>query len=398
MEPELKAAIEKVQGELAGFIAKFNEEKKTLGAGQQETADAIRLLTKRQDEFEVRAVRPAPGSSNHSGFEGFLETMKASDEVQRLLSLAKGHARVQFKDAYSRGLLETKTITESGVGFATAGVLPQEREPGIVWAARPTLVMRDVLALRPTAAAQIMWVRESVRPTKGSPVAEASSKPLSDMTFTTEYEPVKTIALCVRTSKQILDDWTELEAFLRGEFRSRVLEEEDRQILYGDGTGQNLHGLIHQGTAWDLTLLDAGAGYEYLDVLNGAQQQVAEANEFQGRQFFVLHPGDWRYIRRTKDSTGRYILGDPQTIVMPNIWGAPVVETTQITKGTFLLGSGDEQCAIIRERQGVTVDLSTEDADNFTQNLVTVRVELRLALIVKRPAALIQGSFTQSPA
>ena len=243
-----------------------------------------------------------------------------------------------------------------------------------------------------------MWVEESVRPTKASPVAEAGLKPLSDVTFTTHYEAVKTIALLVKTSTQILSDWTELEAFLRDEFSSRVREEEDRQILFGDGTGQNLNGLTTQAQAWDLTLLTASDGYEYIDQLNGAQQQIAEDNEFSDRQFFVVHPGDWMKMRRTKDSTGRYILGDPQSLAPKNLWGAPVVDTTIMTKGYFLAGSGDPRAAVIRERTGVAIDLSTEDGDNFQYNLVTVRFEERVVLIVKRPNSFVYGAFSQSPA
>jgi HK97 family phage major capsid protein len=324
--------------------------------------------------------------------------MKEDKDMQSLVQRHKGRARVEFGAKNFTDFLSRKTVTESGVGFATAGVLPQEREPGLVWSARPTLRMRSVTPVVPTTAAQIMWVAESVRPTKASPVAEAGLKPLSDITFTTHYEAVRTIALLVKTSNQILADWTELEGFLRDEFTSRVREEEDSQILFGDGSGQNLHGLTHQAQAWDLTLLTASDGYEYIDVLNGAQQQVAEDDEISDRQYFVVNPGDLKKMKRTKDGDGRYILGDPQSPTPNMLWGAPIVDTTLMTKGYFLLGSGDPRAAVIRERTGVAIDLSTEDGDNFQYNLVTVRFEERVVLIVKRPNAFVYGAFTQSPA
>jgi HK97 family phage major capsid protein len=126
---------------------------------------------------------------------------------------------------------------------------------------------------------------------------------------------------------------------------------------------------------------------------------VAEDNELEESPFYVLNPGDAWKIRRTKDSTGRYIFTSPESGPGPlTLWGAPCVETTQITKGPFLYGSGSPQAAEYRSRQGLTVELSTEDNTNFRYNPVTIRFELRGALVVKRPNAFVQGSLTQSPA
>ena len=400
---EIMGAIDTFKGAAKADIDGLKRDVTQALANVTTTTELKAAVVKAQSQLDALDIKVAEaGSRTQSklsyGIDGFLAAMKEDRDMQHLLKSHKGRARVEFNEKNMSNFLERKTVTESGVGFATAGVLPQEREAGVVWAARPTMRMRSVIPVVPTTAAQIMWVEESVRPTKASPVAEAGLKPLSDVTFTTHYEAVKTIALLVKTSTQILSDWTELEAFLRDEFSSRVREEEDRQILFGDGTGQNLNGLTTQAQAWDLTLLTASDGYEYIDQLNGAQQQIAEDNEFSDRQFFVVHPGDWMKMRRTKDSTGRYILGDPQSLAPKNLWGAPVVDTTIMTKGYFLAGSGDPRAAVIRERTGVAIDLSTEDGDNFQYNLVTVRFEERVVLIVKRPNSFVYGAFSQSPA
>jgi hypothetical protein len=44
------------------------------------------------------------------------------------------------------------------------------------------------------------------------------------------------------------------------------------------------------------------------------------------------------------------------------------------------------------------VEISTQHADFFVLNQVAIRAEKRLALVVKRPASFIRGTFTQSPA
>ena len=41
----------------------------------------------------------------------------------------------------------------------------------------------------------------------------------------------------------------------------------------------------------------------------------------------------------------------------------------------------------------LTVEVSTEHMDFFVKNLVAIRAEKRLALVVKRPGSYITGSF-----
>jgi hypothetical protein len=43
------------------------------------------------------------------------------------------------------------------------------------------------------------------------------------------------------------------------------------------------------------------------------------------------------------------------------------------------------------------VDISQEHSDFFIKNLVAIRAEKRLALVVKRPASFITGNFSTSP-
>ena len=63
-----------------------------------------------------------------------------------------------------------------------------------------------------------------------------------------------------------------------------------------------------------------------------------------------------------------------------------------MTVDKFLIGAFD-LAAQIFDRQDATVEVSTEDADNFQKNKVTIRAEERLALAVYRPEALVYGDL-----
>jgi HK97 family phage major capsid protein len=46
------------------------------------------------------------------------------------------------------------------------------------------------------------------------------------------------------------------------------------------------------------------------------------------------------------------------------------------------------------DREGVVVEMSDSDGDNFTKNLITIRAERRLALANERPAMIRAGDLT----
>lgn len=195
----------------------------------------------------------------------------------------------------------------------------------------------------------------------------------------------------------MLDDLTELMGFLQTSLPYYVDLEEELQLLSGDNVGEDLHGLLSQAATYNSGLLPKPAlGWTRLDVIGTAIQQINAAKEIDPT-FVVVNVNDWWSIRLTKDSFGRYILGDPQSLGRPSIFGLDVVSTTSIASGTFLVGSGSPVAAEIRDRQGMQVEISTEHADFFVRNLIAIRAEKRLALVTKRPLSFVQGTFTTSP-
>jgi HK97 family phage major capsid protein len=272
-----------------------------------------------------------------------------------------------------------------------------ERMPGIVQEARRRLTIRNLLTSRPTTAGLIYYVKVNSPLTVASPQVESYAKTENAVTFTVASAAVKTIATWIPASRQVLDDMAELEGFLRASLPYYVNRQEETQILSGDNTGENLNGLITQSTAFNTALLSASAGWTRIDQIGAAIQQIAMIDEVPP-SFVAMNPLDWWAMRRTKDSFGRYILGDPQSVGNPTIWDLTPVSTNSVVAGTFLVGGGDPAQCEIRDRMEMQVEISTEHADYFTRNLVAIRAEKRLALIVQRPQSYVHGTFTTSPA
>jgi HK97 family phage major capsid protein len=144
-------------------------------------------------------------------------------------------------------------------------------------------------------------------------------------------------------------------------------------------------------------LLPAGPGWNRIDIIGRVIQQITSAKELQPT-FIVLNPVDWWAIRLTKDTQGRYILGDPMgPVEKQQLFGLTPIVTTSIASGTFLVGSGSPIATEIRDRMGMTVEIATQHGTYFTENMIAIRAEKRLALVTYRPASFITGSFTTSP-
>jgi HK97 family phage major capsid protein len=397
---ELEKQLTELITEQKSFVAKANEEFKLNGEVRTETKTRLDAIQTQVDAIDKKlSDRMTGGTTPEDSVE---KAMQESESLQRLKRDKRGTAVLQLKAGLP--LQHKTTITEtatggglSAVGTATTGVLPIDRSPGIVTEARYALRLRNVLPARPTTAAVIDFVKVNTPMSIASPVAEASTKPENAVSFTSVSEKVRTLATWIPATRQVLDDFTELRGYIDGALAYAVNKDEEIEMLSGDGSGEHLNGLIPQATDFDTGLLTASAGWQRLDIIANAIGQIAVAAETDPT-FVVLNTADWWKLRLTKDGFGRYILGDPQGgATNPNIWGLDVVPSNAIAVGTFLVGSGSPAAIEIRDRMDVTVEISTEHSDYFTKNMVAIRAEKRVALIVKRPASFITGTFTTSP-
>jgi HK97 family phage major capsid protein len=313
--------------------------------------------------------------------------LRENEAIKDLIANGRGTAVLKIAP---EGLL-TRTVLTSG-GLAPA----PERIPGITPEPRRRLRVQDLLTTIPTNSAIVEWITVNSHAKVVSPQTEGAIKAENEITFQKHEARVRTIATWMPASKQILEDFDGLEAFLRSSLTYAVAEEFEDQLLFGSGAGENLHGLVTQAVPFDTSLL--GTSWTRIDVIGRAIHQLAAANELPPT-FAVLHPADFWDLALEKDAQGRYLIANPQDPrTVTSLFNLLVVTTSAMSPGTFLLGTSDPRGAQIRMRQPLTVEISTEHADYFARNLVAIRAELRAALVVMRPGAFIKGSLTSSPA
>ncbi|EBB9142141.1 phage major capsid protein [Salmonella enterica] len=360
LSEETKAAVDKMASEFNAL----REAEKTLKAAIGELEQHVAQMPLANAKHIVETVGQQVISAEA------LKTFSASMEGGKRVSIPVNAALI------SSGVAE--------------GVVEPQRLPGIDTAPRQRLFIRDLIAPGRTSSPAIFWVQQTGFTNKAAVVAENTTKPYSDIAFATKITPVTTIAHMFKASKQILDDFAQLQSTVDAEMRYGLKYVEEQEILFGDGTGVHLHGIVPQASAFSAEFrVEQQNG---IDDLRLAMLQ-AQLARFPASGH-VLHFIDWAKIELTKDTLGRYILANPSGLTGPTLWGLPVVATEAAAfKGKFLTGAFNAGAQIF-DREDANVVISTENADDFEKNMISIRCEERLALAVKRPEAFIYGSFT----
>lgn len=204
---------------------------------------------------------------------------------------------------------------------------------------------------------------------------------------------VRTIAHWVPVSRQAFEDAGTLQAAIDGELRYGLDLEEESQILAGDGTGENLAGLISAATAFSPPYFESGD--TDLDVIQQAKAQLAAPGSEIEANGVILNTLDWERMTGIKDGEGRYIGGGPFLTTQEILWQLPVVPCNSMPQGEFLVGDF-RRAATIYDRMDAEVLVSSEDRDNFVKNMLTVRAEKRLALAITMPSAMVYGELSSA--
>lgn len=379
---EVTEWMKKAQEEIKSSVSMSTETKNAIEkavTSANEAADLIQKLAKRLDTVEAKEQRHQEGMKVKSLGDQFIE----SDAYKAMgpMGSAKSSARMEIKNI----------VNATG---QNQPLVPDMRVPGIQYLPNRILRIRQLLPVGQTSSNLVQFVQELLFSNAAGPqvggsptvAGEGNLKNQSDLTFQLQNAPVVTLAHWMLASTQVLDDAPMLASYINARLQYGLALEEDNEILNGDGTVGTLNGLMNQATG-----LNRLGGTTEIDVLRKAITQL-QLSEYSA-EFVVLNPAQWENIELTKDSQGRYIIANPQSLLGPQIWGLPVIATNSMRQGQFLVGNGT-MAAQIWDRQQSAVLLSREDSDNFRRNMVTLLCEERLALTVYRPSALIKGTFS----
>lgn len=298
----------------------------------------------------------------------------------------KGDVSVEAKGLFMPS--ESKaTFDLAGVGLDTA----TSYQAGPILLEQQRLTIRNLIPVGQTTLNSVPYIQETSYTNAATAVAEEGLKPEATFALNEATAPVRKIAVTAKVTDEMWNDFPMMRDYINGRLRFMVGQTEEDQLLNGSGTAPNLRGILN--TSGIQTQALSGTA---VDSIYKAMTKIRVASAGSGGfepTGIVIHPNDWQDIRLSKDANNQYFGGGPFTgpygvggIAADRLWNLPVVVTTAITEGTALVGAWNLG-AFIWQREGIAVEATNTNEDDFVYNRMTIRVEERLALAVIRPSA-----------
>lgn len=329
----------------------------------------------------------------------------ADEEHIALLSMAGGKAdpggmdiKTALQDPGIRERLGRAGTSKARVGDIQLGtVIPRDKLAsdvtgttaqrrgsyyGIVPQLRRSLTILDLIPTGVMDGNSIPYTRVSGSFDTAAETPESTAKPEAAVGFTDATADAKTIAHWSKARKQTLADVGAMETFLADRLRYGVLRRLQGQILAGDGTGENLTGILTTTGIGSVAYTSGALAAD--QVLKGITQILgAEADP----NAIVMHPVDFGGALAAKASgDGHYFSNGPFNTTPHEMWGLPLVASTAVAQGTALVGDFTIGAQLFI-REGMQVLISDADGTDFTLNRVTILAEMRAAVAVFQPTA-----------
>jgi len=386
LELQLKSGFEGLQKKYDAAMDEVQKGNKVAGDLKKQIEDQKGELQKVIDQvvdLEQKGVKlrglPSEGKS-------FIDMIKGDDSYKALSSNSASRAEIEVTKSDLAAMKEVK-VTSAGV---VAPVYDTTIQPGI----RQELRIRDLLTAIPVTGQNYTYFREKLHTRGAGMVAEGGSKPTSDVTFEAATDRVKKIAVWMPVTEEALADVPQMQGYIQELLRYDLKLEEETQILKGDGTGENLNGLMTQATIYDANLTKAGD--TSIDIVRRGVYQVRKQSKLSA-DGVVMSELDWMNIELQKDGENRYLFANLQGLVTPILWGRPVITSDSMDEGDadaggeFLIANF-ARAAILFDRMSYLFKMGLIN-DMFIKNMIALLAEERLGLGVRRKEALVKGNF-----
>ena len=384
MVEEIKSAFEGIKSEVCGAIESAKAENTIVVEGLktelEELKSQISVVKDAADKLEAKNNRK---TMNQTEVKGFNATLGEAIEknADNIAKLGRGEQkRTSF-------ILDTKTVGNMTEAVNLTGDITRQYAPQVYALPSRKIHVRSLLPVGSLSTGLFTFPKETGGEGAPAPQVQGSGKAQVDFDITMTDAPAQYIAGYVKISRQMLDDVPAMTSFLQARLLEKYLIAEDAQLLFGNGTAPNLTGLTVNAAS------PTGAATVDVEQLVQAIAQV-EASNYSATGI-LINPSDWANIVNTKNTASAYSLPGSTVVTTDGaltIAGIPIYKSTAITADKFLVGDWS-MGAQIMQNQGISVQFSEFDGNNFTENMITVRVEARIAFPIYYNSAFVYGDF-----
>lgn len=379
---------ENLKNEVNSLIKEYTDEH---GKQLKSYEDAVEKMQEQLDGMDTELGKATKKlDSRKSAYESFKEQIESSESLKAFKEGNTDRASVEMKDVDLHNL-NVKQDDMTQANTFTNDVVGATRVPGVIFDPDRNVHVRSFMPVGTTGLNSIEYTQETAIADNTANTAEGSGLPQSDVDLTLQTANVRKIGTYLIMSDEILEDMPTFLSYITARFGRKLRLAEDTQILYGDGTGQNLTGITIGAAAYVDEIADGNVNH--FDILAYGIKQ-ATVNEY-FPNVVMVHPTDYVSMITTKDTQGNYLVPAIFSGMQVTVDGVPVVKSTAVTAGDFIIGDF-RQGSQIWDRKAPTVEVTNTNEDNFVKGMNTVRVFERLALTNYRTNAFVYGDFASA--
>jgi HK97 family phage major capsid protein len=352
--------------------------------------DALQHIENRRKEFfkatgqdVEQAAAEQDANVGKSIGQQFVQSAGYKNLVQRGLKGNFTSGDIEIKTTLSEGTLDSQ-----GPGYANVTAVPQLL-PGVVDIRFAPLVISDLFPHGVTDAALIRYLQETIATNGAAATGEGQLYPESTIKFDKIDGVLHKLATFLPITDEMLEDWAQSQSYVDARLRLFVMLEEQKQLLKGDGTGDNITGILNRdGLAASIVkgTSPSAAGDNSMDAIY-RQITAIRTTAFMEPDAIVAESVAWEGIILSKNSQGVYYANGPFVGQQPaTLWGKRVAVTPEMDTAAALVGAFAQGAQVFR-KGGLTVTASNSHNDYFQRGLTAIRAEERAELAVYRPGA-----------
>ena len=375
-----KEDIDSLKTELANAQ---KEQMVSLNKTLKEYGLAIEKLNKNNSERSL--------ISNATSVKESLSTDENKAKLSALKGLNKASAEqngITFEIKAAGTMLESTNISGGNVPV-------EQRIPGLNLIATRQLRLMDLFAKGAASSNIISWVYQANRDGAAGGTAEGDTKNQIDFDLVVASQAVVKRTAFIKVSTEMLDDIDFIQSEINNELMRLLMLDIELTSYSGNGTAPALNGIRTVATAFAAgTFAGTVDNANEADVLTVAINQIALANQ-EAPNAILMNPSDITKLKLYKVSASdrRYIdrlifIGSTLTLD-----GVPMIATTLVTAGTYLVGNFN--MSTLYQKEAVTINMGL-DGNDWTKNLRTIIAEWRGALVTKNNNrnAFVKGTFS----
>jgi HK97 family phage major capsid protein len=329
------------------------------------------------------------------------ETKRVNMEIELQKTLARHEPAKSFGDRFVEDAGLVAWIKSGGKGSYAVTLkhwLPEAKDiinlsPQLpdrlsTWAQGPRMPygVRQLIPQGRTTAGAVEYPRELTFTNNATIVAEGAPKPKSEKTFDVVTAIVRTIAHIFKVSKQSYEDLPGLASIIEQNGIYGVKIREDNQLLNGSGVAPHIEGFNSVAVA---APAPGGTGATLIDAIGTAVFDLASKGFLADGT--VVNSADWGAVAMLKNSQGNYLFANPMEYsANARVWGTTLVQSSNEAAGYFLTGAFRGN-SLLLDREDVNAQVAEQNVDDFEKNMLTVRIEERLALIIYNANAFEKG-------